>query len=183
LSIAVNAHAPGTPGGEVPSPEAAWDVLERFGRVLPFTPQEQQVRLTLEAVREALGADVAFWHPGSGPEAFERVGPLILPAAWCRTFIEHAAALADGESGVVVRSFLDPAAKPASPWPCSAALVRLGRSAGSWLAALSFHPRRLFAAVDGKVMLLARRMLLNQRQHAQLLAQWQQCDRVRTSCR
>jgi hypothetical protein len=181
LSIAVHPHTPGMPGGEVPSLEAAWDVLERFGCALPRTPEEQQVRLTLEAVREALGADMAFWHPGSGPEVFERVGPLVLPAAWCRAFTEYAAALADAGSRAVVRSFLDPAAKPAAPWPCSAALVPISRSAGSWLAALSFHPRRLFAAVDGKVLLLARRMLLNHRQQAQLLAQWQQRVHVATS--
>jgi hypothetical protein len=173
LSRAVNARSAGMPAEEIPSLEAAWDALERFGRVLPDAPEGHQVRLTLEAVLEALGADAAFWLPGSGPDSFERVGPLTLSAGWCRTFTEHVAAVQDGESGTVVRSFLDPAAKPAAPWPCSAALVRFSRSAGSWLGALSFHPRRLFAAVDAKVLLLARRMLLNHRQQAQLAAQWQ----------
>ena len=68
----------------------------------------------------------------------------------------------------MLRSFLDPAAKPASPWPCSAALVRISKSRGNWLTALSFHPRRLFTSVDLKLMLLARRQLLNHRQQAQV---------------
>jgi HD-GYP domain-containing protein (c-di-GMP phosphodiesterase class II) len=53
-----------------------------------------------------------------------------------------------------------------APWPCSAALVRVSKTRGSWLAALSFHPRRLFADADLKVMVLARRMLLSHRQQA-----------------
>jgi hypothetical protein len=62
-----------------------------------------------------------------------------------------------------VRHFLDPGAKPINPWPCSAALARISRSGGSWLAALSFHPRRLFQPAELPVLRLARRMLLNQR--------------------
>ena len=72
------------------------------------------------------------------------------------------------DPGQLLRSFLDPAAKPASPWPCSAALVRISKSRGNWLAALSFHPRRLFPPVDLKLMLLARRQLLNHRQQTQV---------------
>jgi hypothetical protein len=174
LSIGADVRPPEPASGgprEVPSLEAPWEALERFGRALPGAAEGGQVRLTLEAVLEALGADAAFWQPGSGPEAFERVGPLVLSAGWCRAFTDHVRQEGDG-GGVLVRSFLDPAAKPAAPWPCSAALVRFSRSAESWLAALSFHPRRLFAAIDGKVMLLARRMLLNHRQQAQVAAQW-----------
>jgi HD-GYP domain-containing protein (c-di-GMP phosphodiesterase class II) len=53
------------------------------------------------------------------------------------------------------------------PSPSSAALVRISRSHGSWLAAVSFNSRRNFRPSDVKVMLLARRMLLNHRQQAQ----------------
>ncbi len=165
-------RAPAAERREAPPPEAAWDALERFGQALPTAAPGEQVRLLLEAVWEGLGADAVFWHSGTEPEAFECLGTLNLSAAWCRAFLEHVLAEGDG-GGVLVRSFLDPAAKPMRPWPCSAALVRVSRVAESWLAGLSFHPRRLFAVVDGKVLRLARRMLLNHWQQAQLVAQWQ----------
>src|SRR5205085_10071768 len=60
------------------------------------------------------------------------------------------------------------AARPMTPWPTSAVLVRISKSRRSWLVALSFHPRRLFSPTDLKVMILARRMLLNHRQQAQV---------------
>jgi HD-GYP domain-containing protein (c-di-GMP phosphodiesterase class II) len=43
-------------------------------------------------------------------------------------------------------------------------LARVSRSRGSYLAALSFHPRRLFVEADARVLALARRMLLAHRQ-------------------
>ena len=123
--------------------------------------------LALEAVRESLSADVVFWHPGNSGDAFVCVGQS-LSADWARDFIAHVRfdpAVADR----VVRRYLDPAPKPMAPWPCSAALARISSTAGSWLAALSFHPRRLFALGDLRVLMLARRMLLNHRQQVQVL--------------
>ena len=46
--------------------------------------------------------------------------------------------------------------------------MRVSRSRGNWLVALSFHPRRLLGPVDLKLMLLARRQLLNHRQQSQV---------------
>jgi HD-GYP domain-containing protein (c-di-GMP phosphodiesterase class II) len=161
-----------------PTAEAALDVLERFGAELQHAEQAaQQIRLVLTATQESLGADAVFWHPGATGDAPEGVGVSELSPAWRQEFMDHI--LADppplsptkgerGEGpGQVLRSFLDPAARPATPWPFSAALVRISRSRGNWLAALSFHPRRRFEAVDLKLMLLARRQLLNHRQQAQ----------------
>jgi HD-GYP domain-containing protein (c-di-GMP phosphodiesterase class II) len=54
-----------------------------------------------------------------------------------------------------------------TPNPRSAVLVRMSRSHGSWLGAISFNSRRVFDPGDVKVMLLARRMLLNHRQQSQ----------------
>jgi HD-GYP domain-containing protein (c-di-GMP phosphodiesterase class II) len=152
-----------------PAAEAAWDVLERFGQALQQCAQSaQQVRLALSTVQEALAADVVFWYPGGSGEEPEAVGPAGVPAAWCREFAERALQGAPANSGQVLCSFLDPAAKPASPWPCSAALVRMSRSRNTWLGAASIHPRRLFSSADIKVMRLARRMVLNHRRQAQV---------------
>jgi HD-GYP domain-containing protein (c-di-GMP phosphodiesterase class II) len=153
--------------GWPPAAEAALDVLERFGLELQQTDQAaQQIRLILSSVRESLGADAVLWHPGTTNDAADGVGAGDLPASWRQDFMSRMLAEA-GASGQHLRSFLDPAAKPVSPWPCSAALVRISKSRGNWLTALSFHPRRLFAAVDLKLMLVARRQLLNHRQQTQ----------------
>jgi HD-GYP domain-containing protein (c-di-GMP phosphodiesterase class II) len=154
--------------GWPPAAEAALDVLERFGAELQQAEQAaQKIRAVLAAVQESLGADAVFWHSGATADGAEGVGVSDLSSAWRKDFMDHVLADA-GTSGQVLRTFLDPAAKPASPWPFSAALVRISRSRGNWLAALSFHPRRRFEPVDLKLMLLARRLLLNHRQQAQV---------------
>jgi HD-GYP domain-containing protein (c-di-GMP phosphodiesterase class II) len=144
-----------------PSLEGALDVLERFGLSLQQCDQSRdQIRLTLDAVRDSLGADAAFWYPGSLTDGFESSG-IALAAGWARDFLRR---VADPASDRLVRTFLDPGAKPMTPWPCAAVLARVSKSRGSWLAALSFHPRRLFGEGDLKVLALARRMLLSHRQ-------------------
>jgi len=147
--------------------EDALEVLERFGQALhDAADTRRQVGLTLEAARDALGADAVFWHPGRGSEEPSVAGDVSLPAGWAGVFLPRALA---GEGGdKVVRHFLDPAARAASPWPTSAALVRVSRTRESWLGALSFHPRRLHGPADLKVLLLARRMLLSHRQQLQV---------------
>jgi HD-GYP domain-containing protein (c-di-GMP phosphodiesterase class II) len=152
------------------SAEAAWDVLERFGLALQQCDQSaQQIRLTLEATREALDADAVFWHPGGTSDPAESVGAALAPS-WREAFLDFVLRdVSDAQAGFV-RSFLDPAAKPMNPWPYSAALARVSRSRGSWLAALSFHPRRLFVPADVKVLQLMRRMVVNHRQQQQVYA-------------
>ena len=44
--------------------------------------------------------------------------------------------------------------------------MRVSKARQLWLGALSFNSRRLFRPVDLKVMMLARRMVLNHRQQA-----------------
>ncbi len=154
-------------GEQAPALEEALEVLERFGLALHQCDHgREQVRLTLDAVRDGMLADVVFWHPGTG-DGFERCGSIVLDQSWADAFLRHVLAVHPGADRLV-HHFLDPAAKSAAPWPCSAALVRISRSRGSWLAALSFHPRRLFVEADLKVLLLARRMLLNHRQQTQV---------------
>jgi HD-GYP domain-containing protein (c-di-GMP phosphodiesterase class II) len=158
-------------GYEAVTAEAAWDVLERFGLALQQCDQStQQIRLTLEAAREALEADAVFWHPGGTADAPAVAGSGDLSTPWREAFLDFALRdVPESQSGTF-RSFLDPAAKPMNPWPCSVALARVSRSRGSWLAALSFHPRRLFGATDVKVLQLMRRFILNHRHQQQVYA-------------
>jgi hypothetical protein len=148
----------------VSSLDGAWDVLDRLGLALQQCDQAgEQIALTLDAVHECLSADVVFWHPGTSTDPFIRTGSVPLSADWARDFIAHVGLEATAAGDRLVRHFLDPGSKPIAPWPCSAALARISRSAGSWLGALSFHPRRLFRQDELPVLRLARRMLLNQR--------------------
>jgi HD-GYP domain-containing protein (c-di-GMP phosphodiesterase class II) len=149
--------------------EAAWDVLERFGFALQQCEQSvQQIHLTLESARDALDADAVFWHPGATKDNPALVGQVDLAPAWREAFLDFVLRdVADSLPGTVA-SFLDPAAKPMNPWPCSAVLARVSKSRGSWLGALSFHPRRLFAPSDIKILQLMRRILLNHRHQQQV---------------
>jgi HD-GYP domain-containing protein (c-di-GMP phosphodiesterase class II) len=146
--------------------ETAWDVLERFGRSLQAAgAMRDQIRLILESVRASLQADVVFWEPGVPGSAVESLGRVDLPAEWYRTFVAQLLAEENGTPAHVLRPRLSP--RGDGPLPRSAALVRISRSHGSWLGALSFNSWRVFSAGDIKVMLLARRMLINHRQQAQ----------------
>ncbi len=157
--------------GRAPSStlETACEVLERFGQALQQCDQAaRQIRLVLDTVQNALAADAVFWHPGTTNDPATVVGPQVPGVDWCAAFAQrvlHGPALVEGR---LLVSFLDPAARPMTPWPVSAALVRMSRTRGNWIGALSFHPRRLFQTADLDVMLLARRMLLAHRQQAQV---------------
>jgi HD-GYP domain-containing protein (c-di-GMP phosphodiesterase class II) len=157
-----------TPGG---MSESALDVLERFGQSLQqCTQSAQQIRLTLETVRASLGADAIYWDPGTSSDSVEAQGREIpgaqLGPAWYRQLTSQLLANEAGDPAYLLRGRLSPTV-PIAPLPTSAALVRISRFHRSWLGAISFNPRRVFDASDVKVMLLARRMLLNHRRQAQ----------------
>lgn len=154
--------------GRAPA-DTTWSALERLARELPLTEEGRQGRLVLEAVLEALGADAAYLSEGKPGEV---AGAMRLTAAWRRDFLAQVLGQEDEAAGRAVQSYLDPAAKPLSPWPCSAALVRATPAAEGWLVILSFHPRRLFGQTDLEVMALSRRLWLSARQQALATAQW-----------
>jgi hypothetical protein len=164
-------------GEGAPPADSAWDVLEHFCRALRNHEQErEQVRLALEAVREGLGADAAFWCAGDGADDCLQLANAELPAGWYRELTRHLLAESSVRLGPdtsqLLRSFLDPAAKPVAPWPCSVALIRLGRARDAWLGALSFHPRRLFRPTDLGYLRLLRRLLLERQEQGRAARQW-----------
>jgi HD-GYP domain-containing protein (c-di-GMP phosphodiesterase class II) len=144
--------------------ETAWDILERYGqRLVRSSSADQQIRLSLQAVQDSLGADAVYWHSLENGETIESLGSVDLSSGWCQTFTEFLRQETPAPRQIL-RSFLDPAAKLMSPWPCSVVLVQLAPGQSTWLAALSFHPRRMFTALDLKILLLTRRIWLNHRQ-------------------
>jgi HD-GYP domain-containing protein (c-di-GMP phosphodiesterase class II) len=149
------------------TPESALDVLERFGQSLPQCAQSsQQIRLILDSVRASLGADSVFWEPGTTSDPVEAQGRIALKPGWYRDFTTGLLAGEPANAAQVLRARLN-LGRSVKPAPCSAALVRISRSHKSWLGAISFEPQRIFDDSDIKVMLLARRMLLNHRRQTQ----------------
>src|SRR5262249_1472653 len=120
------------------SAESAWDVLDRLGEALqPYDRPSAQVRHVLEAVQASLGADALSGFPGSGSGIPDWVGQPRQSTEWRRDFTCREVARMSDQQGQFVRTFLDSESKPSSPWPCSAAFVRVRQSRGSWLVALS----------------------------------------------
>jgi HD-GYP domain-containing protein (c-di-GMP phosphodiesterase class II) len=165
-------QAPQTNGPDRQSPWAsraadpAWDVLERFGQALQQCAQaRQQIKLILESVAASLAADAVYWFPGAGDPAVHTLGRTVPGPEWCQRFTARLLAEERGSPAHVLRPRLAPDPTDRLT-PVSAVLVRISRSHGSWLGAVSFNPQRAFDAGDVKVLLLARRMLLSHRQQA-----------------
>ncbi len=150
-------------------PENVWSTLEQFARDIGQCDLTAGLpRLALEAVRASIDADVAFWYPGSGSEAFEVVGQQQFPADWCTKFTAQLLAKTPGLDGRLLCSVLPPAPRSAGVRPHSAALVRVSKTHGSWLVALSLSTRRHFQATDLQIMGLVRQILVNQRRRCDL---------------
>ena len=142
----------------------AWDVVERFAREVGHNRgAAEQIRATLRAMRDAIHADVAYWHPGVSDETPELIGGGGLPTEWCCSFVQKLLAETAGGEGRLLRSVLPCSGDPARPAPRSAAMVRVSRSRASWLVALNFAPSPTFRAQDLKTLAVIRQILVNQR--------------------
>jgi HD-GYP domain-containing protein (c-di-GMP phosphodiesterase class II) len=148
---------------------APWDTLEQFLRELASSERSvQQIRLALDAVHKTVAADAVYCCSEAPEDGVEMVGNQELPPDWCRQFVRRLLAETPGVDGQLLRSSLPPGPHRALPSPRSAAMVRLSKSRSSWIVALSFRPEHHFTVTDIKVMSLARRMVLNQRKHAEV---------------
>ncbi len=146
---------------------AAWDSMERLLRDLQNRERRsEQIRCTLQALLEGLAADMVFWYPGTSGEPMECVGDYPVGPEWCRKFADNFFNDNPAVESSLVQSLLTPKTTEAVRGPASVAMAQVSRSKSIWIVALSFDPQRLFAQTDAKVLSLARRMLLSQRQHA-----------------
>jgi HD-GYP domain-containing protein (c-di-GMP phosphodiesterase class II) len=143
-------------------PASVWELLERFMHQLNQADSVQrQLRLTLEMVRGATRADVAFLYSAQTRRLAEWVGPALPDLDG---LAERAGVLIDAAvptAGQFLRASLPPAGRPASQ-PASAALLRLSRSRGAWVVAFRFGLEAPFTDADLRLMSLARRLLHQQ---------------------
>jgi HD-GYP domain-containing protein (c-di-GMP phosphodiesterase class II) len=148
--------------------DAAWDALNRFlARLQECEQPDDQRDVLLEAVRETLHADAVFcWHPGVLGRTVEIAGQGLSPQ-WCHDFARKILVEQGRTRSQVVLPRVNYFAADGGSAAQSAAFIRLSKSRSVWLVALSFNPKRRFGPTDLKILALARRMWLNQRQHAQ----------------
>jgi HD-GYP domain-containing protein (c-di-GMP phosphodiesterase class II) len=157
----------------VPIPDArqegAWETLDRCLKQLQQCDRdEEQVRLVLGAVQGSVHADaVYYWDAAFADNPVVLAGHSPLPARWCRDFVQNAIQKQAGDVGHLLFPVVQYFAVNEAQTVRSAALVRLSRSRPAWIVALSYNPARQLGVTDVKIMKLARRMLLTQRQHSE----------------
>lgn len=154
--------------GDPPPTPSPWHILERLMQELQQGPRlEQQIRSTLEAVRDGLRADAVVWQPPSGQGSATACGDGRFAARDCQRFF---AGLAD-HPGFREGQLLWPGTDGPVGYtdgPSSAVLVRLGSDNAPWLVAVSLDPARAFTTADLDMLRLTRRLLMNQNRQARL---------------
>ncbi len=166
----------GWPCPEAPLPaggpfthDAAWDALNRFlSRLQECDQPDEQRHVLLETVRDTLHADAVFcWHPAILGRTVEIAGPESLTPQWCHDFARKMLVEQGRTRSQLVLPRVNYFTTAEGSAAHSAAFIRLSKTRSVWLVALSFNPKRRFGPTDLKILALARRMWLNQRQHAQ----------------
>jgi HD-GYP domain-containing protein (c-di-GMP phosphodiesterase class II) len=126
---------------------------------------KEQIRLTLEAVRQGLAANVVFWFD-MREDKLHAVAETPLPDSWGRTVMAAVNAQCLSTDGTAARALEIKPAIDVKPWPHSLALAPLNRSRKIWIGAGRFQPGHRFKSADLRILSLARRMLHNQRRQA-----------------
>ncbi len=143
-----------------------WHLLENFVRQLQHTDDvRRQIRLILETIREATGAEVVLLGSSEPGQPIEFLGGPGVTEEWSRRVLRHLLPSVTGGRADLLR----PNCKipGLSPAPTSAAIMRLSKSRSAWILALHLQDR-VFSVSDLRLMRLARRMLIQQQQHTQM---------------
>jgi HD-GYP domain-containing protein (c-di-GMP phosphodiesterase class II) len=124
----------------------------------------EALRATVETTREAIEADVAFWHSKHGTKASAIAGAGPMPVDHYAGFARKLIAAIPTERDVF--RWVNP--EESTPELPSAALVaRSAKAAGGAVVALKFAPGARFDSGDEEVARMALRMLVGIRTHAQ----------------
>jgi HD-GYP domain-containing protein (c-di-GMP phosphodiesterase class II) len=141
-----------------------WELLELYLSQLRQAPEVRtQLRLTLDMIREATGADVVYVCSLVDAQATEASGDRELPAQWYEMLTTGVVAQAAGNHDQAL--LCEPPNLRLLPLPQSLALVRLSQSRQAWLGALNFGRGRPLQPEDLKFLRLTRQLLAQQQQH------------------
>ncbi len=146
--------------------EAAWEILDRLLKHLQLCDRnEEQTRLVLDALRGSIHADAVFaWSRRPSRSSLVLASQSRLSTEGCRDLAEQIFAENAGATGHLLLSPVSAIHGNRHVTVRSAALVQVSKSTPEWLVALSLDPERRLGGTDLKIMKLARRILLNQRQ-------------------
>ena len=150
------------------SPDFAWELMDRLMQELDDCDRAiEQIRMTLEAVRQSLAANVVFWFD-MREDRLHVAADTQLPEAWGRAVMTAVNAQSQTTEGLAARSVGN---------HTDNGRETLALRPGSWAASEpqpknldrrldAFRLGGLFASADLRILSLARRMLHHQRRQA-----------------
>ncbi len=142
-----------------------WTILDGLLQTLTgATSTTTSIHATVEALAEAVSADVAFWYSRSSGQALAVVGQVAYSTAACASFAKRLLERVPAEHDVAVWKNPDPQDVGE---PMAALICQSARTNGA-VVAMNFEADRPFAETDVKMARLTLKMLLSQR--AQSLA-------------
>jgi HD-GYP domain-containing protein (c-di-GMP phosphodiesterase class II) len=143
--------------------DSAWEVLDRLMHDLDECQRaNEQIRLTLEAVREGMAANVVFWFDAR-ENKLQAAADVPLPDTWGKAVMAAVSAQSQDCESLKARNLNLTPAVGVAPWPFSLAVVALNRSRRIWIGAGRFQTGRPFRTAELGMLSLARRILHNQR--------------------
>src|SRR5439155_24930616 len=159
---------------QAPSPAlaqdpASWGIFTRLLHQLDVcTKASDQIQETLEAVREATGADLVCWHNETTGENLSTAPDHPLSPEGCRAVVQNLLARSPEDKGSLL--WHNPRGAEGRPdrLPHSAAAVRLRRARPDWILALSSRRDQPLDRIDLRLIGLACAMLVKQNQPPRL---------------
>jgi HD-GYP domain-containing protein (c-di-GMP phosphodiesterase class II) len=159
------------PAGLAQNP-AACDIFTRLLNHLDLcTKASDQIKEVLEAVREAISADLVCWHHEASGETLSTSAEGPLSAEVYRAVIQKLLARCAQDKGPILWCNPHAAADRPHGLPHSAAAVYMDRSQPGWILALTSRRARPLDGLDVRLIGLAGAVLVKQHQHARLYAE------------
>jgi HD-GYP domain-containing protein (c-di-GMP phosphodiesterase class II) len=156
----------------VNSNPSAWGAFTRLFQQLDTRLEaSDQIKRTLEAIREASGADVVYWHDEVTGETLSTTRRHSLSPEQCTAVVKRLVTKRSTEKSSIIWHSPSKATGAPHGLPHSAAAVRLHRSRPGWIMAMSSSRGRPLDRSVVRLIGLACAMLLKQWKHSRICAE------------